>query len=313
MAGIIGAAIGAGASILGNVINANNQNQINKYNADVNRQNMIMQNAYSASAEADARAYNSPLEQMKRLTSAGVNAFTAQDMLTSNQGNTANVATPSASNAVASPVNLDFSALADALMKIDEMHFTNGQNRQAAREAMDQLLTNINNQVKMQGVEIAERQRAQERQIEADVERQATQNDWQTEEYKKDRELQREQLYTNNLFSYANTLNSLKTQRDIAKSNIGFQRWNAEEQRKFQSYWNEAQFDFQAEENEKQRQWQSDENAENRFLQNWTSESSFSVGPLDAFSWKVKDNLDQRYKGRAKDMDKELIKGFIGD
>lgn len=252
MSGIIASAVQGGLSIANSAINNQNQNNINLFNAQQNRQNMMMQNAYSASAEADARAYNSPLEQMKRLTSAGINAFTAQDMISSNEGSAANVAAAPPSNAVASQVNLDFSALADSLMKIDEMHFTNSQNRQAARETLEQLLTNIDNQVKMQGIEIEERKRAQAEQIRSDLERQNIQNDWQTEEYKKDRELQREQLYTNNKFNYANAMMSNKTQRDIVDKQISFNKWNATEQRR----------------------WQSSENKENRFLQNLTTEES---------------------------------------
>ena len=241
MKGIFGSLIQGGMSVANSVINNANQERINEYNAVTNRENMLMQNAYNASAEADARAYNSPAEQMKRLTSAGINAFTAQDMVTSNQGNAANVAGASPSNAVSSQTSLDFSALADALLKVDEMHFTNSQNRQAARESMDQLMENINNQLKMQGIEIEERKRAQERTIQADLERQSLQNDWQSEEYKRDRELEREKLYTNNIFSYVNALNAQRTQRDIADKQIGFNKWNAEEQRRWQHQENESE------------------------------------------------------------------------
>lgn len=239
--GILGGLIQSGASVASSIINNDRQNEINAFNARVNRENMIMQNAYSASAEADARAYNSPAEQMKRLTSAGINAFTAQDMVTSNQGNAASVASAPPSNAVASQTSLDFSALADALMKVDEMHFTDSQNRQAARESMSQLMENINNQLKMQGIEIQARKEEQERTIQADIERQSAQNDWQSAEYKRDRELEREKLYTNNIFSYANALNAQRTQRDIADKQIGFSKWNAEEQRRWQHQENESE------------------------------------------------------------------------
>ncbi len=311
--GLLAANVATAANMVSNLANIDNQFKINKYNNDVNRQNMIYQNAVAAANETESRIYNSPIEQLRRLTSAGVNAFTARDMLDSGNGSSSGSAGAAASNAVASPVTFDLSAMVDAMSRLDEMHFTNDQNRQAAREAMDQLMTNIRSQIDLQGNTIAEAQRAQKAQFDWQDSANVSQNKFAHSENELNREQQKVIADNNNKFAYATAVLSDRAQRDINDANIGFQRWNAEEQRQFQSYWNEAQSDFQAEENEKQRQFQSDENAENRFLQNWTSESTFSVGPFEALGWKVKDNLDQRYKGRVKDMDKEVIKGFIGD
>ncbi len=173
--GLIAANFQTSANMLNEALNRENQNEINRYNNDVNRQNMLYQNAVASANETEARIYNSPVEQLRRLTAAGVNAFTATDMLSSGEGSSAGSASASPSSAVASPVNMDFSALVDAMSRLDEMHFTNDQNRKAARETMDQLMLNLQNQVEMQGRTIEESKRAQKAQF-ADN---GTQRAWQ--------------------------------------------------------------------------------------------------------------------------------------
>ena len=284
--GLIAANLQTSANMLNAALDRENQNEINRYNNDVNRQNMLYQNAVASANETEARIYNSPVEQLRRLTAAGVNAFTATDMLSSGEGSSAGSASASPSSAVASPVNMDLSALVDAMSRLDEMHFTNDQNRKAARETMDQLMVNLQNQVEMQGRTIEESKRAQKAQF-ADND---TQRAWQASQ---------------NAYQRGHDLITQDAQnRFTASENATQRKWQSSEnatQRSWQNEESEKQQVWQSSENATQRKWQSYENEENRWLQNWTGESGvgFDLGLLKLM-WKSKDILDDRYKGSRK-------------
>lgn len=284
--GLIASNLQTSANMLSNVINVKNQNEINKYNNDVNRQNMMYQNAVASANETEARIYNSPIEQMRRLTAAGVNAFTAMDMLSSGEGSSAGSASASPSNAVASAVNMDLSSLVDAMSRLDEMHFTNSQNRQAARETMDQLMKNLKAQADMQGETIQEQQRSQRAQFAEND----TQRAWQGAQ---------------NAYQRGHDLIMQDSQNRFTSSESSkqrsFQSSESEKQRKWQSDESDKQQAFQSKEAEEQRKWQSSENEENRWLQNWTADTGVGLdfGALKVM-WKSKDNLDDRYKGNRK-------------
>ena len=281
--GLIASNLATSANMLSNVANIQNQNRINKYNNDVNRQNMIYQNAVASANETESRIYNSPIEQLRRLTAAGVNAFTAMDMLDGGNGSSAGSAGAASSNAVASPVNMDLSALVDAMSRLDEMHFTDDQNRKNAREAMSQLTENLRAQADMQGKTIEEQQRAQRAQFGEN----ANQRDWQSSESAAQRAWQG----LENVYQRGHEENMQDW------SNIFTARQN-ELQRGFQASESKKQRAWQGEQFEEQMKFTKEQNEENRFLQNWNADSGWSVdfGPIKV-GWKHKDSMDSRYHG----------------
>lgn len=65
--------IGAGASILGNVLNVGSQKQTNEAQLDWSREQFAKQREYALADWEMNNQYNSPAEQMKRLKAAGLN------------------------------------------------------------------------------------------------------------------------------------------------------------------------------------------------------------------------------------------------
>lgn len=108
---LLGSALTAGANAVGAGINVRNQRAINKQNLDFAQRQQTNQIAYQNAAVASQRQYDSPLEQRKRLQQAGVNPFTATDMLQSDVGISSDTPSAMSGNAAYTPVNLDFSSV----------------------------------------------------------------------------------------------------------------------------------------------------------------------------------------------------------
>lgn len=126
--GLIGSIINTAANVGMGIYNRQQENQ----NNILNRQHAFqMQNFMMSQNRANAMSvmqYNNPYEQRKRLESAGVNPFSAVGMIDAGNGEMPSPANVSPHAGVYTPVNIDFSGIANALLRLDEMKFTKGEN-----------------------------------------------------------------------------------------------------------------------------------------------------------------------------------------
>lgn len=132
-----GAGIAPLSSVAQNAVNAVVNFQNNQRNAEINRRNNLTQLAYNSAQIASNRQYDSPTEQMRRLSDAGVNAFTAQDMIQNNQSQNGSYS-PSAPQL--QPFMADFSAITDAISDLQTLQFTKEENRLNREHAIDMLM-----------------------------------------------------------------------------------------------------------------------------------------------------------------------------
>lgn len=153
--GLIGSIINTAANVGMGIYNRQREDQNNINNR---HHAMQMQNFMTAQNRANAISvmqYNDPKEQRARLESAGVNPFTAIDNLNAGDGQLPTSANVAPAQAQFTPVNIDFSSVADALMKLDEMKFTKGENEKSRMLTERQLWATLANASEIQRNQIS--------------------------------------------------------------------------------------------------------------------------------------------------------------
>lgn len=118
---VSGGIVSGAVSLANNFINRKTQQQINTANHQHDFDMMREQQSYNLAGLASQREYDSPLEQKKRLMRAGINAFTAENMVSSGSGISQQALTPQNTPAQFQPFNFDVSAIYDALKTQSEL------------------------------------------------------------------------------------------------------------------------------------------------------------------------------------------------
>lgn len=267
---IIGAMISAGASLASTganaVTNAKNrraQFEINKYNAEQNRLNLQTQMAYNSASTASQRQYDSPREQLARLTEAGVNAFTAQDMLGSDTGIGTNGISPSASNAQAYMSNFSLSDIVQSLNLLSSNLFSKDANDKQIQATKDNLTETLNNATDLEKMRINQAQLSQVMQMLHDVDMLEKQQTWQTEERKDSQTFQKDfQDAKYNLeqkllkTTHENSLKILEKQNEFTKDENTKRREHESRSWMMQSHYRKKEYEHKREEDSK---WVEDE------------------------------------------------------
>ena len=119
--GVAGGFFNTASKAVTNAINRHRQNVFNQQVWQHDFEVMNHQQSYNIAAMASQREYDSPLEQKKRLMQAGINAFTANDMITNDTGIIQHPLNTQNSPIQFRETNFDMSSLFDALQTYAQM------------------------------------------------------------------------------------------------------------------------------------------------------------------------------------------------
>ena len=152
MSDLLGSFVEAGASLAQAGINRRTQFTINQSNHEHDFDVMREQQAMNLSGLASQREYGTPLEQKKRLMRAGVNAFTAENMISAGDSPAGAPVTPQNTPAQFSPISFDLSSVYDALKHRQEMKHQRGMQDDAQKHASEMTDKELEHQSFMQDV-----------------------------------------------------------------------------------------------------------------------------------------------------------------
>lgn len=152
MSDLIGSIINTSGNLIQAGINRSTQFKINQRNHEHDFDVMREQQAMNLSGLASQREYGSPLEQKKRLMRAGVNAFTAENMISAGDSPAGAPVTAQNTPAQFSPINFDLSSVYDALKHRQEMKHQRGMQDDALKHASEMTDKELEHQSFMQDV-----------------------------------------------------------------------------------------------------------------------------------------------------------------
>jgi len=121
ISGIAGGFLNIASQAFTNALNRHRQNAFNQQVWQHDFEVMSHQQSYNMAALASQREYDSPLEQKKRLMQAGINAFTANDMIANDTGIAQHPLNTQNSPIQFRETNFDMSSLFDALNTYAQM------------------------------------------------------------------------------------------------------------------------------------------------------------------------------------------------
>ncbi len=149
---LLGSIIETSGNLLANKSNQRFQAYVNQQNHEHDFDIMREQQAMNLSGLASQREYGSPLEQKKRLMRAGVNAFTAENMISAGDSPAGAPVTPQNTPAQFSPISFDLSSVYEALKHRSEMKHQKGMQDDAQKHASEMTDKELKHQEFMQDV-----------------------------------------------------------------------------------------------------------------------------------------------------------------
>jgi hypothetical protein len=219
--------------------------------------------AYNSASALSQRAYDSPLEQKRRLSEAGVNSFTADSMLSSDTGIGAGSISPSSSNAQAYQSNFSLSDIVQSLDLLSSNVFTRDNNDKSIQATKDNLKDTLNNAIDLEDMRINQAQLSQVMQNLHDLDMLQKQQSFQTEErkasetFQKDFQdaryrLEQELLKT----THENSLKIMEKQNEFTKDENQKRREHESNSWMMQSHYRKKEYEHRKEEDSK---WVEDE------------------------------------------------------
>jgi hypothetical protein len=248
---------------VGNKRNREQQERINQYNAEQNRLNLQTQMAYNSASQLSQRQYDSPREQLARLSDAGVNAFTAQDMIGADTGIGSGSVSPPVSNAQAYQSNFNLDSLVDAVKEFDKMQFTKTENQKDRKATEDNLLETLDNAIDLEDMKIKNSQVMQSNQFLHDMEVMAKQQEYyekntkDSQTFMQDFEESKYRLQEKLLkVGHENSLEMLRRQNEFTKDENQKDREYKDREWLMQSHYRKKEYEHRKEEDSK---WVEDE------------------------------------------------------
>lgn len=261
MGNLVGSIIESGSQLLQAGMNRRTQFAINQQNHEHDFDVMREQQAMNLSGLASQREYGSPLEQKRRLMRAGVNAFTAQNMISAGDSPAGAPVTPQNTPAQFSPINFSLSSVYDALKHRQEMKHQRGMQDDAQKHASEMTDKELEHQSFMQDVKnVHERTMAYDTFIQDvaklglgfkhDLNMQAnqfnenqTQRNWQANQNELDRESREFEGGLNRQFEQLKSAQQEALQRDLQKLMIEHQERMKDKDIDFQTRKEEVEFE----------------------------------------------------------------------